>query len=397
MGPFTKNFFKVKKGLNTHGGSRGGGMKPSVTRESDDKAVGVLRLPSPERRDYYARTKKSWRERQRDPPAQLQVPSAEENNELRDNRRARRNEQRQAQEEEEEEEVQVQEEPGAGGDVAPAGGDPVAEEPDSTDSEDKGDDGAEGQEGHNVEQNGEDEDESQDDDFYRMDHRRGGRAVIFNHKLFKNEPNKTRHGTENDVESLERVLASYGYKVEVYNNLRRQEINEVLHKLSKADFTHFHSLLVVVLTHGRPNVLSAYDCVYPESDLWTPFTVNQGPTLVNKPKIFVIQACRGAKVDQGAGGSTGGGMGRPATPDLDDISGTEMIQINAPPAMADLLILNASFPGFPSFRNPSSGSTYIQALCKQLESEDKEDLMSILAKVRTTYAQLLSHPSKGRN
>ena len=386
MGPFTKNFFKVKKGLNTHGGSRGGGMKPSVRRESDNKAVGVLRLPSPERRGYLARMKKRWRERVRRPPTQPPAPSTEENNELRDNRLAGRIEKKLAQEE-----VQVQEEPGAGGDVAPAGGDPAAEDPDSTDSED------EGQEDHNVEQNGEDEDESQDDDFYRMDHRRGGRAVIFNHKLFKNEPNKTRHGTENDVESLERALASYGYKVEVYNNLRRQEINEELHKLSKADFTHFHSLLVVVLTHGRPNVLSASDCVYPESDLWTPFTVNQGPTLVNKPKIFIIQACRGAKVDQGAGGSTGGGMGRPATPDLDDISGTEMIQINAPPAMADLLILNASFPGFPSFRNPSSGSTYIQALCKQLESEDKEDLMSILAKVRTTYPQLLSHPSKGRN
>ena len=114
MGPFTKNFFKIKKGLNTHGGSRGGGMKPSVRRESDNKAVGVLRLPSPERRGYLARMKKRWRERVRRPPTQPPAPSTEENNELRDNRLAGRIEKKLAQEK-----VQVQEEPGAGGDAAP--------------------------------------------------------------------------------------------------------------------------------------------------------------------------------------------------------------------------------------------------------------------------------------
>ena len=66
MGRYTKNYHRLKKGLNPHGGKTkgSGSMKPTVTRASDNVAVGVLRLPSPERRAYFARAQRRRRERE---------------------------------------------------------------------------------------------------------------------------------------------------------------------------------------------------------------------------------------------------------------------------------------------------------------------------------------------
>ena len=49
MGRYTKNYHRLKKGLNPHGGvTKGSGSKkPTVTRASDNVAVGIARLPSP--------------------------------------------------------------------------------------------------------------------------------------------------------------------------------------------------------------------------------------------------------------------------------------------------------------------------------------------------------------
>ena len=82
MGRFTKNYHRIKKGLNPHGGitKTSGKKKPTVTRASDNVAVGVLRLPSPERRAYKARAERRRRERERMLPPPKKSKEEEDSN-----------------------------------------------------------------------------------------------------------------------------------------------------------------------------------------------------------------------------------------------------------------------------------------------------------------------------
>ena len=82
MGPFTKNYHRIKKGLNPHGGvtKTSGKKKPTVTRASDNVAVGIKRLPSPERRAYFARAERRRLERERMLPPPKKSKEEEDSN-----------------------------------------------------------------------------------------------------------------------------------------------------------------------------------------------------------------------------------------------------------------------------------------------------------------------------
>lgn len=46
-------------------------------------------------------------------------------------------------------------------------------------------------------------------------------------------------------------------------------------------------IIVVVLTHGDPGKLHAYDDYYDENKIWSPFLSCR--SLIGKPKLFIIQ------------------------------------------------------------------------------------------------------------
>ena len=58
------------------------------------------------------------------------------------------------------------------------------------------------------------------------------------------------------------------------------------------------------------------------------------------------------------------------------------------PSHADFLIAYSTIPGFYSWRNTSNGSWFVQALCKELNSETAaaRDLLSILTRVARRVA-----------
>jgi caspase-like apoptosis-related cysteine protease len=57
---------------------------------------------------------------------------------------------------------------------------------------------------------------------------------------------------------------------------------------------------MTVLTYGETSkFLYAQDSLYSVEDLWSPFTADKCLSLAGKPKIFIIQACRGERLDPG--------------------------------------------------------------------------------------------------
>uniref|UniRef100_A0A182JU74 Caspase family p20 domain-containing protein n=1 Tax=Anopheles christyi TaxID=43041 RepID=A0A182JU74_9DIPT len=136
-----------------------------------------------------------------------------------------------------------------------------------------------------------------DDAHYDMRHERRGVAVIFNHRHFLHAPE--RKGTDADCENIRQVLADLQFEVRVFRDLRKKEIKQVLDDLAEENHKNSDCLLVVIMTHGDDDVLQANDGTFNVDRLWENFIGDACPSLLGKPKLFFIQACRGSSFDTG--------------------------------------------------------------------------------------------------
>lgn len=66
--------------------------------------------------------------------------------------------------------------------------------------------------------------------FYKMDHKRRGIAVIFNHEHFDIPSLKERTGTVADCENLHKTLKILGFEVSVHYDLKIAEVENVVSK-----------------------------------------------------------------------------------------------------------------------------------------------------------------------
>lgn len=88
------------------------------------------------------------------------------------------------------------------------------------------------------------------------------------------------------------------------------------------------------MTHGEKNSIYLSDgSLIPVNSVWQEFEANKCPTLAGKPKIFLIQACRGEDYDHGTRMRRGSGMEAPRN-DITD-SGTFSYVI---PNAADIIV-----------------------------------------------------------
>ena len=129
---------------------------------------------------------------------------------------------------------------------------------------------------------------SKDDERYKMNHKRRGKAIIFNHFSFP-RLNLTRVGTNKDRDRLKTILNKLDFEVEVHNDLRWKEIEEILERTRKEDHSDADCIFVAVMTHGHLGKLCASDKAYDRNLIWSGFTADKCPTLVGKPKLFIIQ------------------------------------------------------------------------------------------------------------
>ena len=134
---------------------------------------------------------------------------------------------------------------------------------------------------------------------YRMKSSPQGIAVIINNKTFTcSLPN--RNGTDKDADALERLFTYLGFYTNRYNDLTVGEIKHTLTDLASRNFKQYDCLLVAILTHGVEGKLyGTKGAEIPVKDLTALFNGNRCPSLVGKPKIFFLQACRGGNYDKG--------------------------------------------------------------------------------------------------
>ncbi|XP_014362694.2 caspase-3 [Papilio machaon] len=200
--------------------------------------------------------------------------------------------------------------------------------------------------------------------------------VIFNHTKYKMtryfhfQTPTPRKGTEKDVESLKKTFSNLGYKVLTYHDLDHGEILNKALEISRMDHTMTSCLCFAILTHGdKGGQLFASDRPYQFSDV-TKMLENGDKSLVNKPKLFFIQACRGGDMDDG----------RTVQLDSDDDLTFHV------PSHADFFTMYSSVEGYAAFRT-ALGSFLIQELCQAIDKyHDTLDVLHIATTVNRRVA-----------
>eukprot|EP00092_Neocalanus_flemingeri_P009783 GFUD01010541.1.p1 GENE.GFUD01010541.1~~GFUD01010541.1.p1 ORF type:complete len:290 (-),score=41.07 GFUD01010541.1:68-886(-) len=210
--------------------------------------------------------------------------------------------------------------------------------------------------------------------YYKMNHSQRGKAVIFNQMTFANPKLATRNGSDHDAENLKKTLGVLGFDVATHKDLKLDEIEVVLKRLALEDHSKNDCLFVAILTHGEEAQLHAEDAAFSTDSLWTGFSAENCKSLWGKPKLFLIQACRGSDFNK---------------PITKAATFTNVLtNIELPSHGSDILLIYGTIPGFVSLRDPATGSFLVQAFCRAMEDHMFcEDLLSIITEVCRVVAE----------
>ena len=106
-------------------------------------------------------------------------------------------------------------------------------------------------------------------------------------------------GVPVDVRNVKEFLSLYGIHSNVDTDVDAEDIKRILQRLSKRDFSKYSGLIVTIITHGKEgNTLFGKDGKDVElKELAKLFNSAKCKGLKDKPKIFIINACRGGKQD----------------------------------------------------------------------------------------------------
>ena len=207
---------------------------------------------------------------------------------------------------------------------------------------------------------------------YSMKKKPHGIAVIINNYKFDPSVNKkvlpNRRGSLVDEDNLLVTLKVLNYEVRTLRNLPASDITRKLMHISLESHKNYDSFVCCILSHGyRDGVYGADGDRVTISDIANIFKGSYCRDLVDKPKLFFIQACRGPDSDSGV-----------VKEEDTFIDGDDSLHHSLPNG-ADFLFGYATPPGKVSFRSTKHGSWYISSLCQVLqENAHKLDLLSML-------------------
>lgn len=150
-----------------------------------------------------------------------------------------------------------------------------------------------------------------------------------------------------------------------------------------------------ILTHDLVSYLHATDNKYPLQMIWENFTNEKCPSLIDKPRIFLIQACQGDNSDEGykVPMETYRRLRSPSS-DIIPFKSTkykpfEAVKIDTKKNLPqkDFLIVYSTMPGYFSYRDTINGTWFIEAFCEVLNEKKYEiDFFQLLTFVNQKVA-----------
>ncbi|KFQ40194.1 Caspase-1, partial [Mesitornis unicolor] len=199
-----------------------------------------------------------------------------------------------------------------------------------------------------------------------------------------------RNGAEVDVEGMTKLLEGLGYTVDVHLNLTSQEMAAVMKDFADhKEHCTSDSTFLVFMSHGVRAGLCGTKSRDETTDILSLDTIYEifnnkhCRGLLGKPKVIIIQSCRGGKV----GSVMVSDSADPASSSADaipvELDDDAICEVHVE---SDFATLHSSTPDTMSWRSPVTGSLFIQCLIEQFRNHAcNSDLQDIFRKVQHSF------------
>ncbi|XP_052059024.1 caspase-3-like [Mytilus californianus] len=221
---------------------------------------------------------------------------------------------------------------------------------------------------------------------------KSGLVLVLNNKEFRvtGENLGDRAGSDIDASTISQRFSELGFEYELETDLSKSTTIEWFERVKRQLITKpVDCFVLVVLSHGTENGVYATDQLMRIEEIVETFNATNCLPLRFKPKVVIIQSCRGTNLSHGinvglSDPNRADAMGDPT--EYNEWLGirpvTQTIRL---PNEADFLFAYATVPGAGAFRNAAEGTPFIRHLSKAIEDmEVNEDFYSVLTSVNKT-------------
>lgn len=225
---------------------------------------------------------------------------------------------------------------------------------------------------------------------YKMRSCRRGICLIINNVQFELDSLPIRKGSDMDAHRFKKIFTQLGFSVESKRNLTSDKMKATFKQISARCSSKHDALIIILLSHGTESGLYATDGLEVDlNDILTNFDNKRCKQMIGRPKVFIIQACRGRLFDYGVKetqtllsqtdtqGSTQASVFNPS--DTPKITRWTEFDNNNHPTRTDMLLCFSCHTGYVSTRNENEGSWLGASLAKYLVREScRKNFIQIL-------------------
>merc|ERR1739838_1064958 len=192
-----------------------------------------------------------------------------------------------------------------------------------------------------------------------------GRFLAFIQEKFKKSPQKKldREGASEDSKKLKDLADFLGYKYVEHLDLGKEEIKAELKKAAEETDkeTVGSCLICAISSHGNKNdeIMTKCTKYVPLVDFVEPFSDTKCESLRGKPKVFIVQACRGDKKEKD---------GNYYTPS----------KMNNGINFRDTVFAFSTIPDHIALRDTGKGSLYISNIVEAFKARRNEEIQKVL-------------------
>lgn len=217
---------------------------------------------------------------------------------------------------------------------------------------------------------------------YKMTSRVRGICLIINNVTFDMNIFPTRKGSDMDAFRFKEIFRQLGFEVDCKRNLTAEKMRNTFKQKAALCMAKHDALVVILLSHGTESGIFGTDGLEVDmNDILSHFDNKKCRQMRGKPKVFIVQACRGRLADYGVR-ETQTFFSQPESQSYAQPS--QLTQNNSQstriprwtevdkefhPTRTDMVLCFSSHTGFLSTRNEEDGSWLGASLAIHLEKE----------------------------
>ncbi|NP_001296683.1 caspase-3-like [Hydra vulgaris] len=218
------------------------------------------------------------------------------------------------------------------------------------------------------------------DNFYDTNTFPRGTLTIINVNNFMKSSGRhddPRLGTDVDAQSLCDLFLKLGFKIDRLDNPKSTDVLNILKQAANEDYSSMSCCVVALLSHGEEGKIFCTNESLNIREITNLFCTN---ALAGKPKLFLIQACRGTKYMESIDTVDGFGPGLSNESNVLDVT-----------VESDFLYAYSTVQSYYSWRNQKLGSWFINAVVSVFRDyAHKMDVLRLLTRVNKEVSKKTS-------